>query len=128
MNTHFASVQMRRMILADLDRVIEIEQSLTAAPHWPRSAYMAALDSKSMPPRIGLVAEIPESGVLAGFAVANLLPPQSELENIAVCREVSLADFSEAAAPSCSTESMMALIFSLISADKASRAAASDSA
>jgi len=87
-NTPLAGLLVRRMTLADLDRVIEIERSLTAAPHWPRSAYLAALDSRSSPPRIALVAEIPESCVLGGFALASLLPPQSELESIAVAAEL----------------------------------------
>jgi ribosomal-protein-alanine acetyltransferase len=76
-------VQVRRMTQADLDQVIEIEQSLTDAPHWPRSAYLAALDPDAMPPRIALVIEESGSGVLAGFAVASLLSPQAELETIA---------------------------------------------
>ena len=72
------------MTEADLDRVIEIEQSLTEAPHWPRSAYLAAMNPEATPHRIALVAEMPDSRVLAGFAMASLLPPQAELESIVV--------------------------------------------
>jgi ribosomal-protein-alanine N-acetyltransferase len=72
------------MAPADLDRVMEIAESLKEAPHWPRSAYMAALDPETAPHRIALVVEEPGSGVVAGFAVASLLPPQAELETIAV--------------------------------------------
>jgi ribosomal-protein-alanine N-acetyltransferase len=109
----------------DLDRVMEIAQSLKPAPHWPRSAYLAALARDAAPRRIALVAGEPASGVgspddrssslgwkvgvpsdrssslgwkagvpsdrssslgwiVAGFAVASLLPPQAELESIAV--------------------------------------------
>ncbi len=82
------AVQVRRMTEADLDRVIEIEQRLTAAPHWPRSAYLAALDPRATPLRIALVAEESGLGAVAGFVVASLLPPQAELESIAVDLEL----------------------------------------
>jgi ribosomal-protein-alanine N-acetyltransferase len=77
---------MRRMTPADLDQVIEIAESLKEAPHWPRAAYLAALDPEAARRRIALVAEEPGSGNLAGFAVASLLAPQAELETIAVAR------------------------------------------
>jgi ribosomal-protein-alanine N-acetyltransferase len=112
MNSPSAAVRIRRMSPADLDRVLGIAASLKQAPQWPRSAYLVALDSTSAPPRNALVAEFPESessvpadrsssvgweagvtadkssfpgqGVVAGFIVASLLPPQAELEIIAV--------------------------------------------
>ena len=83
-----ARLRIRRMALADLDPVIELARSLKAAPHWPRSAYLAALDPEAAPPRIALVAEDEETGVVQGFAVTSLLPPQAELETIAVAAEV----------------------------------------
>jgi ribosomal protein S18 acetylase RimI-like enzyme len=83
---------------ADLDRVLEIAARLKPASQWPRSAYLAALDSEAAPRRIALVAETseteasaatdrsssPAGRLVAGFIVASLLPPQSELEIIAV--------------------------------------------
>ena len=77
----------RRMARVDLDRVIEIAQSLKDAPHWPITAYQAALDEKSVPRRVSLVAEDPETGVVVGFGVASLAGPQAELETIAVAAE-----------------------------------------
>ncbi|MGD0095766.1 MAG: ribosomal protein S18-alanine N-acetyltransferase [Terracidiphilus sp.] len=74
------------MTPADLDRVIEVDQSLAEAPHWPRAAYLAALDTQATLPRIALVIESPGHS-LAGFAVASLIPPQAELETIAVAQE-----------------------------------------
>jgi [ribosomal protein S18]-alanine N-acetyltransferase len=84
MNRPFTAAYVRRMTPADLDRVIEIAESLKEAPHWPRSTYLAALEPAAEQRRIALVAEEPNSGVVAGFAVASLLPPQAELETIAV--------------------------------------------
>jgi ribosomal-protein-alanine N-acetyltransferase len=105
------------MTPADVDRVIEIAESLREAPQWTRSAYLAALDPAASPARIALVAQDPsgaealvdsigvtrglkppppsdmgfsaacgedECGRIAGFLVASLLPPQAELELIAV--------------------------------------------
>jgi ribosomal-protein-alanine N-acetyltransferase len=83
-----ADVRIRRMAPSDLDRVIEIALSLPQAPHWPRSAYLAALDPDAAPPRIALVADRMDTGCVHGFAVASLLPPQAELETIAVAAEV----------------------------------------
>jgi ribosomal-protein-alanine N-acetyltransferase len=80
-------VRIRRMAAADLDRVTEIALGLEQAPHWPRSAYVAALDPEAAPRRIALVAENPDSNALQGFAVASLLPPQAELETIAMAAE-----------------------------------------
>src|ERR1039458_3282156 len=58
--------------------------SLKDAPQWPRTAYVSALDNDSTPRRIALVAEEPDGSTMAGFAVASFLPPQAELETIAV--------------------------------------------
>jgi ribosomal-protein-alanine N-acetyltransferase len=77
----------RRMTHADLDEVIGIAESLQHAPQWPRSAYETALNPEAAPPRVALVAQAPETGDVLGFAVASLLPPQAELESIAVAAE-----------------------------------------
>jgi ribosomal-protein-alanine N-acetyltransferase len=66
------------MTPADIDQVLTIAASLPVAPHWSASAYFDALTSA----RVALVAEIANS--VAGFAIASLLPPQAELELIAV--------------------------------------------
>jgi len=73
--------QIRRMTTTDLDRVMEIAGSLPSAPHWPRQAYLAAMEAEASPRRIALVAD--SDGVI-GFTVASLLPPEAELELIAV--------------------------------------------
>lgn len=83
MNGSGAPADIRRMTPADLGRVMEIAASLREAPQWPVEAYLAALDSERQPRRIALVAESAEGGI-AGFAVASLIPPQAELEVIAV--------------------------------------------
>lgn len=77
----------RPMIAADVERIIEIAEGLRQAPHWPREAYMAALDEHAVPRRIALVAEHTASARVAGFAVVSLTPPESELETIAVSVE-----------------------------------------
>ena len=110
MNSLLPAVRVRRMTLADLDSVIEIAGSLKEAPHWPRAAYLDAVDPKAARRRIALVAAesmtgtgvpsdrsssqgwttgVPSDrsssqGRSAGFAVASLLAPQAELEMIAV--------------------------------------------
>lgn len=84
MNSHAQELRVRPVTAGDVDRLIEIAAALEQAPHWPRSAYEAALDTET-PRRIALAAE--SSGVVAGFAVARLSPPEAELETIAVAAE-----------------------------------------
>jgi ribosomal-protein-alanine N-acetyltransferase len=80
----FQAARIRRMTAEDLDRVMEIAASLRHAPQWPREAYKAALDPNAMPRRIALVTDGGQAGRVAGLAVASLIPPQAELEIIAV--------------------------------------------
>lgn len=88
-------VAIRHMTAADLDRVLTIAENLPLAPHWPRTAWLDAINSQfesqfepeSTPRRVVLVAADPRHGSIFGFAVAGLLPPQAELETIAVASE-----------------------------------------
>lgn len=84
MNSLPQPAQIRPMTAADLDRIIEIAVSLKAAPQWPREAYNAALDPEATPRRLALVAVDPKTNSVLGFAIASLLPPESELELIAI--------------------------------------------
>ena len=83
--------QIRRMAASDLPRILEMTQSLKNVPRWPPAAWLAALNPAASPRRIALVAEVvaenPPAGPIQGFAVAALLPPQAELETIAVLAE-----------------------------------------
>jgi ribosomal-protein-alanine acetyltransferase len=84
MKTGASGILIRRMRSEDLERVMAIARSLLGAPQWPRSAYIFALNPNSTPKRIAIVAADEETGTAIGFAVASLLPPQAELETIAV--------------------------------------------
>ncbi len=84
MNPDGGVFRVRLMTAADLDRVTEIAAGLREAPQWPRGAYAAALTPDATPRRIALVAEHLATGSPAGFALASLMPPESELETIAV--------------------------------------------
>ena len=70
------------MTAADVPRVMEIAAGLPDAPHWPASAYRDVLNPESIPRRIALIADGPKA--VQGFVVASFLPPQAELESIAV--------------------------------------------
>ena len=78
------NVQIRPMTVADVTRVLEIAASLPEAPQWPEAAYLNALNPESTPRRIALVAVAPRSESVLGFIAASLIPPQAELESIAV--------------------------------------------
>jgi ribosomal-protein-alanine N-acetyltransferase len=78
------TVQIRPMLATDIDRVVEIAAELDQAPQWRRPDYEAALDQSSSPKRAAFIAEISGTGAVVGFAVARLIPPEGELESIAV--------------------------------------------
>ncbi|HEY1985527.1 MAG TPA: ribosomal protein S18-alanine N-acetyltransferase [Terracidiphilus sp.] len=67
----------------DIEAVMAIEGSLAPAPHWPRDAYARMLEPGAVPARVALVAETAEREIL-GFAIALFIPPEAELETIAV--------------------------------------------
>jgi [ribosomal protein S18]-alanine N-acetyltransferase len=77
----------RPMSTADLDRVLDLAGRLPGAPQWPLSAYETAIREDSQPRRVALVAAGLAPGEIAGFVVASVVPPQSELESIAVAPE-----------------------------------------
>ena len=87
MKSFAEGVQIRHMTAADVGQVLDIAASLPAAPHWPQSAYLTALNPESTPHRIALVAVGSQNQNIQGFLVASLLPPQAELESIAVASE-----------------------------------------
>jgi [ribosomal protein S18]-alanine N-acetyltransferase len=84
MSDSATGVQIRPMATADLDRVLTVAESLSDAPHWPRAAYIRALDPASIPQRIALAAICSGPDAVAGFAIASVVAPQAELETIAV--------------------------------------------
>jgi ribosomal-protein-alanine acetyltransferase len=83
------------MTAADLNRVLAMAENLPQAPHWPQSAWLNAINPESTPRRIALVAAGPQPGSIRGFAVASLLPPQGELETIAVAPEMQRLGLGE---------------------------------
>ena len=80
------ALRIRPMTTADLDRVLAIATSLANAPQWPQTVYAAALDPQSRPQRLCLAATVANSAP-AGFLIASLVPPQAEIESIAVAQE-----------------------------------------
>jgi len=71
----------------DIGAATAIADALNQAPHWTPETYAYALDPAAVPTRIALVADSPNTSV-AGFAVTVLIPPQAELETIAVAKDV----------------------------------------
>ncbi|MFP5236616.1 MAG: ribosomal protein S18-alanine N-acetyltransferase [Acidobacteriota bacterium] len=78
-----AGVQIRPMEGGDLDKVVALAAQLAEAPHWPRTAYEAAVDRSATPPRICLVATSAEVQV-AGFVIASAVGEEAEIESIGV--------------------------------------------
>lgn len=80
--SRFPAPAIRPMQAVDLDSVLAIDAALPTAPHWPRQVWLDALDPSGNPPRLALVAE--SDGVILGFFLLSLLPPEAELEFIAI--------------------------------------------
>jgi [ribosomal protein S18]-alanine N-acetyltransferase len=85
------SIVIRAMTAEDIEWAQRLADGSPLAPHWLEAAYLTAVDPQSSPRRIALVAEAPKTvphlGRISprlGFAVANLVPPQAELETIVV--------------------------------------------
>jgi len=75
-------VGIRALSAPDLDAAMALAADVPTAPHWPRSAYEAAIDPAGVPLRIALAAVL--GGVLIGFAIASVIAPEAELETIVV--------------------------------------------
>jgi [ribosomal protein S18]-alanine N-acetyltransferase len=74
------------MTPADIDAVMAIAAGLPGAPHWPRPSYKAIFAPGASPQRIAIVAQTPCIQI-SGFVIASIIPPQAELESIAVAAE-----------------------------------------
>jgi ribosomal-protein-alanine acetyltransferase len=72
----------RPMEAGDLDRVVAIAAVLPLAPQWSPILYAEAIVAENLPLRVALVAA--GAGEVAGFSVASMVPPESELESIVV--------------------------------------------
>ena len=75
----------RGMTTKDVDAVMALAAELPSAPHWSRETYLRAVNPDNEPLRIGVVAE--RAGEIVGFVMASLMPPEAELETIAVAKK-----------------------------------------
>jgi ribosomal-protein-alanine acetyltransferase len=79
-----AKIEIRPLDELDFDAVLGIAEVLEEAPHWSREHYEEAIRADSPRPRIALVAVDLHAAEVVGFAIANLVAPEAELESIAV--------------------------------------------
>lgn len=82
-----AKIEIRELRSSDLATVIGIAELLEEAPHWSSETFIQMLSGEFRMRRIALVATNASSDEVLGFTVASLIPPEAELENIAVARE-----------------------------------------
>lgn len=76
-------LRIRPMAFEDIPAVMAIASGLKEAPQWDRRAYENAIQRAQAGGGFALVAYDPQSKV-AGFLVAGFVPPEAELESIAV--------------------------------------------
>jgi ribosomal-protein-alanine N-acetyltransferase len=66
----------------DIDEVMEMAAGQPHAPSWTRAAYEVAVDAKTWPKRVALVTKSAQNDHIAGFIIASVNAPDSELETI----------------------------------------------
>ena len=88
MSFNAAPIQVRPLAVPDLDHLLGMVELLDEAPHWSRGQFENLLLADSSRPRLALVACDARSGEVLGFVVAGLVPPEAELESIAVASSV----------------------------------------
>ncbi len=75
----------RPATLADLAAMLELERQSPMAAHWTEQQYHEALKfAVAGSRRLVLVAESEPRAAIAGFLVAQHIPPEWELENVVV--------------------------------------------
>lgn len=79
-------IRIRPMCAVDLESVQAIARTLPEAPQWPDASYRKAIAHDGLPSRVALVAEDTTTGAIVGFVVAQVIPPDAELETIAVAK------------------------------------------
>lgn len=79
-------LRVRPMSAADIEFVVEIAKMLPEAPQWAHAVYRKTIEPNQTPARIALVAEVAAMQTIVGFAIAQLISPDAELESIAVTR------------------------------------------
>jgi [ribosomal protein S18]-alanine N-acetyltransferase len=89
-----AHLEIRPLDPGDFDQLLAIAEIVEEAPHWSRGQFEGLLPGDLLPDapgrsRLALVAchvRTPKAGggEILGFAVAGLIPPEAELESIAV--------------------------------------------
>ncbi|HUB52509.1 MAG TPA: ribosomal protein S18-alanine N-acetyltransferase [Terracidiphilus sp.] len=84
MNSDPGRVEIRDMCKADLETVIGIAKTLKDAPEWPPQVYNAIIRPGSAGEHVTLVAQMPTTKEVCGFAIASLILPEAELESIAI--------------------------------------------
>ena len=79
----------RKATVQDAAEMIRLERQSPTTAHWTEQQYLDLLAAKrESPTRLALVTQKEGSSALAAFLVARHSPPEWELENIVVAREV----------------------------------------
>jgi [ribosomal protein S18]-alanine N-acetyltransferase len=90
MNFAPQAVEIRPLEAQDFEQILSVAEMVEEAPRWSRAQYEDLLPGPHVFPeqsrraRIALIAHDARTGEILGFAVAGLLPPEAELESIAV--------------------------------------------
>lgn len=80
-------LRIRAMAESDIDAVKALAAGLAQGPHWEVLAYKSAILRARALDGVALVGEVDESG-LTGFIIGGIVPPEAEIEFIAVRPEV----------------------------------------
>jgi len=86
------NARVRRATEADIPAMLVVERRSERASHWTEQQYRGLFSSQSCA-RIAFVIE--ENGCVEGILVAHLVPPECEIENLAVAESVRRKGFGK---------------------------------
>jgi len=82
-----SSITIRAATRADIPALLAIEQQTPTSAHWSENQYDSCFCGEHSR-RVVQVAESNPSGGIVGFLIAHHIPPEWELENIAIAQTV----------------------------------------
>jgi [ribosomal protein S18]-alanine N-acetyltransferase len=94
MNFDPERLEIRPLNADDFEQVLAVAEIIEEAPRWSRAHFEEflpvgdLLPGQVSRPRIALLARDPRTGKVLGFVCASLVPPEAELESIAVAPRV----------------------------------------
>ncbi len=77
-------IEIRELEEPDLETILGMSELLDTAPRWPAAKWRELLSGRPAARRVALVAAHRRSRAVIGFVLVGLIPPEAEIESMAV--------------------------------------------